>query len=40
MTLQLKSGGETLGIRLLDHIIFNRKDCYSFLENGDLTEAK
>ncbi len=40
MTMQLKSGGETLGIRLLDHIIFNQKDYYSFLENGDLTEAK
>ena len=36
MTMQLKSGGETRGIRLLDHIIFNRKDYYSFLENGDL----
>ena len=36
MTLQLKAGGETLGIRLLDHIIFNRKDYYSFLENGDI----
>ena len=36
MTMQLKSGGETLGIRLLDHIIFNQKDYYSFLENGDI----
>ncbi len=36
ITKQLKSSGETLGIRLLDHIIFNRKEYYSFLENGDI----
>ena len=36
MIFQLKSDGETLGIRLLDHIIFNQKDYYSFLENGDI----
>ena len=35
MTLQLKAGGETMGIRLLDHIIFNQRDYYSFLENAD-----
>ncbi len=36
ITKQLKSSGETLGIRLLDHIIFNRKEYYSFLENGEI----
>ena len=35
ITKQLKSAGETLGIRLLDHIIFNHKGHYSFLEEGD-----
>jgi len=36
ITEQLKSAGETLGIRLLDHIIFNHKGYYSFLESGEL----
>lgn len=36
ITKQLKAAGETLGIRLLDHIIFNHKGHYSFLENGEL----
>lgn len=36
ITKQLKSAGETLGIRLLDHIIFNHKEYYSFLEHGEL----
>jgi DNA repair protein RadC len=36
ITKQLKAAGETLGIKLLDHIIFNHKDYYSFLENGIL----
>lgn len=36
ITKQLKSAGETLGIRLLDHIIFNHKGHYSFLESGEL----
>ncbi|MBW2740655.1 MAG: DNA repair protein RadC [Deltaproteobacteria bacterium] len=36
ITKQLKSAGETLGIRLLDHIIFNHKGFFSFQENGDL----
>ncbi len=36
ITKQLKLSGETLGIRLLDHIIFNHKDYYSFLENGEI----
>lgn len=35
ITEQLKSSGETLGIRLLDHIIFNQKGYYSFLEHGE-----
>jgi DNA repair protein RadC len=36
ITRQLKSAGETLGIKLLDHIIFNHKGYFSFQENGDL----
>ncbi|MCP4624324.1 MAG: DNA repair protein RadC [bacterium] len=36
ITRQLKSSGETLGIRLLDHIIFSHKGYYSFKENGEL----
>lgn len=35
-TKQIKQAGEILGIGLLDHIIFNRKDYYSFLEEGNL----
>lgn len=34
VTAQLKVAGETLGIKLLDHIIFNQKDYCSFLEKG------
>jgi DNA repair protein RadC len=34
ITARLKSAGEILGIRLLDHIIFNQKGYYSFLEKG------
>jgi DNA repair protein RadC len=34
ITSQLKAAGETLGIKLLDHIIFNQKVYYSFLEKG------
>lgn len=34
ITKQLKIAGETLGIKLLDHIIFNHKGYYSFLEKG------
>src|SRR3990172_11366129 len=33
---QLKVAGETLGIKLLDHIIFNNKVYYSFLEHNEL----
>lgn len=36
ITVQLKTSGEILGIRLLDHIIFNHKSYYSFLEKGEL----
>jgi DNA repair protein RadC len=36
VTKQLKSAGEILGIRLLDHIIFNHKGYYSFLEDAKL----
>lgn len=36
VTKQLKAAGETLGIKLLDHIIFNQKTYYSFLEHGEL----
>jgi len=35
ITKQLKSSGEILGIRLLDHIIFNHNGYYSLLEQGD-----
>ena len=36
ITKQLKSAGQTLGIRLLDHIIFNHKGYFSFQENREL----
>ncbi len=36
VTSQLKAAGETLGIKLLDHIIFTAKGYYSFLEYGQL----
>ncbi len=36
LTRQLKEAGETLGIAVLDHIIFGRKSHYSFLEHGCL----
>jgi DNA repair protein RadC len=36
ITKQLKSAGEILGIRLLDHIIFNDKGYYSFLGDGKI----
>jgi DNA repair protein RadC len=34
ITARLQSAGEILGIRLLDHVIFNSKGYYSFLEKG------
>jgi DNA repair protein RadC len=36
ITAQLKAAGEIVGIGLLDHIIFNRKEYFSFLEGGKL----
>ncbi len=36
MTRTLKGAGETLGIKLLDHIIFNQKCYYSLLEHEEL----
>jgi len=33
ITRKLKDAGETLGIKVLDHIIFSVKGYYSFLEN-------
>ena len=36
VTGQLKAAGSVVGIALLDHIIFNRKGYYSFLEAGRL----
>ncbi|MBU2496385.1 MAG: DNA repair protein RadC [Candidatus Omnitrophica bacterium] len=36
ITLQLRQAGEIMGIELLDHIVFNRKAYYSFLEAGKL----
>jgi len=36
ITKKLKAAGETLGIKLLDHIIFSLKGYYSFLENDEL----
>jgi DNA repair protein RadC len=34
ITKQLKSAGLIIGIEVLDHIIFNRSDYFSFLEKG------
>ncbi len=34
VTRQLKASGQTLGIKLLDHLIFNSRDYYSLLEKG------
>jgi DNA repair protein RadC len=36
ITKRLKAAGETLGIKLLDHMIFNHKGYYSFLEKGEI----
>ncbi len=36
VTQQLKAAGETLGIRLLDHLIFSQVTYYSMLEKGQL----
>jgi DNA repair protein RadC len=34
VTRQLQAAGQTLGIKLLDHLIFNQTTYYSLLENG------
>lgn len=36
ITVQRIEAGETLGITVLDHIIFNQKGHYSFLEHGEI----
>ena len=36
VTRQLKEAGHTLGIKLLDHLIFDLIEYYSLLENGQL----
>jgi DNA repair protein RadC len=36
ITKRLKDAGKTLGIKLLDHIIFNHKGYYSFLDKGKM----
>ncbi len=36
ITLRLQEAGNVLGINLLDHIIFNQKNYFSFLENDRL----
>lgn len=36
VTAQIKEAGKLLGINLLDHIIFNNKSYYSFVEHGAL----
>ncbi len=36
ITKRLKAAGETLGIKLLDHMVFNHKGYYSFLEKGEI----
>lgn len=35
-TQRLRQAGEIIGITVLDHIIFNQKSYYSFLENGEI----
>lgn len=36
LTRQLKEAGETLGITVLDHIVFNQSGHHSFLENNEV----
>ncbi len=36
ITAQLKGAGDIIGLHLLDHIIFNKTDYFSFLESGRL----
>ena len=37
ITKKLLAAGEVLGIRLLDHIVFNQKGYYSFLEHDEMS---
>ena len=37
ITAQLKAAGDIIGLSLLDHIIFNKTDYFSFLESGRLS---
>ena len=37
VTTRLRHAGETLGIPLLDHIVFSRRGFYSFRESGTLS---
>jgi DNA repair protein RadC len=36
VTKRLMMAGETLGVRLLDHVIFSMDGYYSFLEHGEV----
>jgi len=36
LTRRIKDAGVVMGITLLDHIIFNHKGYYSFLEDGKM----
>jgi DNA repair protein RadC len=36
VTRQLKAAANTLGLRLLDHIVFARRGFYSFQEHGEI----
>ena len=36
VTLQLQEAGKTLGIKLLDHLIFDESEYYSLMEKGGL----
>lgn len=39
VTKLLKGAGDTLGIKLTDHIIFSRRGYFSFLENGQMPDG-
>jgi DNA repair protein RadC len=39
ITTRLKEASETLGIVLLDHLVFSREGYYSFVEHGLLEPA-
>lgn len=38
ITQRLKAAGETLGVNLLDHIIFNHKGYCSFIEDKETNQ--